>query len=148
MLCLTLYQRDLNSEIVMPIPGTLPCTIGRGKAADIHVELLGNVVSRLHARVTPQDRRWLVEDMGTRNGIFDSQGHRVESIVLTNADDKCYIAAPPNSLGAIWIKVVEGEICQCDRETTRLDLKAWTKKAAAAIDDLADLVLSNADNPD
>jgi hypothetical protein len=88
----------------------------------------------------------MVEDLDSRNGIFDNQGQRVESIVLANADDKCFIAAPPNGLGSIWIKVVEGEVCQCDRTTTRLDLNAWRDKAGAAIDDLADLVLSNSED--
>jgi hypothetical protein len=146
MLCLSLHQRDLNSEIISALPSILPFTIGRGQVADVHTELLGNVVSRLHARVSPHDGRWIVEDLGSRNGIFNDQGQRVESIALSSADDKCFIAAPPNGLGSIWIRVVEGEVCQCDRPTTRLDLNAWRDKAGAAIDDLADLVLSNSED--
>jgi hypothetical protein len=86
--------------------------------------------------------------MNSRNGIYDEKGKRLKSIVLTNADDCCFIAAPPNGLGTIEIRVIEGEVCQCERPTTRLDLKAWRDKAAAAIDDLESLVLNHADNPD
>jgi hypothetical protein len=146
MLCLTLYQRDLNTEIISSLPSILPFTIGRGKASDEHIELLSEIVSRVHARVSPHDGRWIVEDLGSRNGIYDSEGKRLKSIVLTNADDNCFIAAPPNGLGTIEIRVIEGEVCQCERPTTRLDLKAWRDKAAAAIDDLENLVLNHADN--
>jgi hypothetical protein len=146
MLCLTLYQRNVNTEISSPLPSVLPFTIGRGKASDEHIELLSEIVSRVHARVSPHDGRWIVEDLGSRNGIYDSEGKRQQSIVLTNADDNCFIAAPPNGLGTIEIRVIEGEFCQCERPTTRVDLKAWRDKAAAAIDDLAELVLSNSED--
>lgn len=143
MLCLSLHQRDLNTEIISALPSTGPFTIGR--AGEVRTELLGNFVSRIHAKATPHDCFWLVEDLHSRNGIYDKSRQRVKSIALIKEGDSCWIAAPRNGLGAIWITVIEGEICQRDRATIRIDLHAWRKKALAAIDDLADLVLSNAD---
>lgn len=146
MLCLTLRQRDLNSEISTALPSTRPFTIGR--AADVRTELLRKFVSRIHAKVTPQDGSWLVEDLDSRNGIFDAQGRRVQSIVLINEGDTCWIAAPRNALGAICIRVVGADICECDLETIRVDLKAWSRKAEGAIDALEDLVSSHSDDAD
>ena len=144
MLCLSLCQRDLNTEITSALPSTMTFTIGR--AGDVRTELLGNYVSRIHARVSPRDRFWLVEDLQSRNGIYDEHRQRVQSIALTKAGDCCWIAAPRNGLGSIWIKVVEGNSCQYNRATLRVDLHAWRKKAEAAIDELAHLVFTNSDD--
>jgi len=145
MLCLSLHQRDLNEEIISALPYTgKPFTIGR--AGEVRTKLMGTFISRVHAKVTPHDDFWLVEDLGSRNGIYDDNRRRVESVALTKSGDSCWIAAPRNDLGAIWITVIESDVCQRDRETVRIDLHAWRKKALAAIDDLADLVLTNADD--
>jgi pSer/pThr/pTyr-binding forkhead associated (FHA) protein len=45
-----------------------PVTVGRGRDADL--VLADELVSRRHARVTPEGSGALVEDLGSRNGTF------------------------------------------------------------------------------
>lgn len=47
-------------------PGTV-CTIGRGRAADLHLPDHPEV-SRAHARIADDGTAWTIEDLGSRNG--------------------------------------------------------------------------------
>ena len=56
-----------------------------GRSPDNAINLEDPIVSRHHARVSCQDGIWLVEDLGSANGII-SEGNRVDKMVLTSGD--------------------------------------------------------------
>jgi hypothetical protein len=58
-------------------------TIGRSEDADIQIE--GDFISRIHARVVCGDKETLVEDVGSKNGI-KVNGERVERHALSHGD--------------------------------------------------------------
>lgn len=139
MNCLTLIQTDLNSEIITSLPSIKPFTIGRSSRSDVRIELLGMYVSRFHAKITPGDCSWRVEDLASRNGIFNDFGEKVPSIVLGAVGDNCWIAAPRNSLGSIRL-TVEDAIHRRSLETIRVDLKAWADRVTTSIGELQELI--------
>ena len=59
-------------------------TIGRLSANEIPVE--DTRMSRKNSRVYRLGRRWMVEDLGSKNGTF-LNGNRIEKAVLTDADE-------------------------------------------------------------
>ena len=56
-----------NSFSQYPLDGNM-CTIGRSK--DCNIVLNQPAVSRLHARIYPYNGQYVLEDMGSRNGVF------------------------------------------------------------------------------
>lgn len=132
MHCLTLYQRNLDTEIRTPLPYSEPFTIGR--AGDVKVEMLRKIISRVHVRVIHQDLSWLVEDVGSRNGLFSSTGQKVQSISLSNPGDSVWMAIPQNEVTSVWLAVES--IKACELNTDRVDLKAWQSDVTSAIDEL------------
>jgi len=56
-----------------------------GRSPDNAINLEDPLVSRHHARVNCQNGIWLVEDLGSANGII-SEGNRVDKMVLTSGD--------------------------------------------------------------
>jgi DNA-binding NtrC family response regulator len=60
-----------------------PHTIGRDSSCSI--ELPSKTLSRRHAQLRPAGALWLVEDLGSRNGVFVN-GKRIERTVLTPGD--------------------------------------------------------------
>ena len=71
-------------------------TIGRSKNSDIRI--LDNVVSRLHARIATENDTTIIEDLGSKNGVFVNS-HRIDRAVLHHGDvlsvgnnhDFCYL---------------------------------------------------------
>jgi len=68
-------------ESVYPLLG--PTTIGRG--ADNTITVPDPTVSRHHAKLSFQDGTWIVEDLGSANGIT-VEGKRIEKLVLKPGD--------------------------------------------------------------
>jgi CRP-like cAMP-binding protein len=68
-------------ESVYPLLG--PTTIGRG--ADNTITVPDPTVSRHHAKLSFQDGTWIVEDLGSANGITVG-GKRIEELVLKPGD--------------------------------------------------------------
>ena len=58
-------------------------TIGRSESADINIE--GDSISRIHARVLPIGKDMVIEDAGSRNGTWVN-GERVQRCVLRHGD--------------------------------------------------------------
>jgi len=56
-----------------------------GRSPENNINLEDPIVSRRHARVSCQDGIWLVEDLGSANGII-LDGNRVDKMVLTSGD--------------------------------------------------------------
>lgn len=56
-----------------------------GRSPDNAINLEDPLVSRHHAKVNCQDGIWLVEDLGSANGII-SEGNRVDKMILTSGD--------------------------------------------------------------
>lgn len=56
-----------------------------GRSPDNAINLEDPLVSRHHAKVNCQNGIWLVEDLGSANGII-SEGNRVDKMVLTSGD--------------------------------------------------------------
>ena len=56
-----------------------------GRSPDNAINLEDPLVSRHHAKVNYQDGIWLVEDLGSANGII-SEGNRVDKMILTSGD--------------------------------------------------------------
>jgi CRP-like cAMP-binding protein len=75
------FQLGSMKESVYPLMG--PTTIGRG--ADNTITVPDPTVSRNHAKLGFQDGEWIVEDLGSANGIY-IEGKRVEKLVLKPGD--------------------------------------------------------------
>jgi predicted component of type VI protein secretion system len=60
------------------------CVLGRGEECD--VRLLDRSVSRAHARISRRDGAWILEDLGSRNGVR-LRGERVERAELADLDE-------------------------------------------------------------
>jgi CRP-like cAMP-binding protein len=75
------FQIGSMKESVYPLLGTT--TIGRG--ADNTITVPDPKVSRHHAKLSFQDRTWIVEDLGSANGIT-VEGKRIEKLVLKTGD--------------------------------------------------------------
>jgi CRP-like cAMP-binding protein len=75
------FQIGSMKKSVYPLLG--PTTIGRG--ADNTITVPDPTVSRNHAKLSFQDGTWIVEDLGSANGIT-VEGKRVEKSVLKPGD--------------------------------------------------------------
>lgn len=64
-------------------PLTDTTTIGRSPDSTIHLQ--SPMVSRSHARIMLQDEVWILEDVGSTNGVFVG-GKRVEKVTLKPGD--------------------------------------------------------------
>jgi hypothetical protein len=80
-------EKDLKQKSIYPLEGAM--SIGRRSENDIVV--IDWTVSRSHARISYQKDRWVVEDLGSANGIF-YDGKRVTSVEL-QAEDTFEIGA-------------------------------------------------------
>jgi len=79
--CYLAFQIGSMKESVYPLLG--PTTIGRG--ADNTITVPDPTVSRHHAKLSFQDGTWIVEDLGSANGIT-LEGKRIEKLVLKPGD--------------------------------------------------------------
>jgi hypothetical protein len=80
---------ELDGKIVGKCQLNRPVlTVGRHSNNDIQVA--NKRVSRLHAKIRQENETWLIEDVGSVNGLI-YQGRRVEQLTLTNGD-RIYIA--------------------------------------------------------
>ena len=61
-----------------PVALHLPLVVGRGKSADL--DLPDQWVSRVHCRLSEEDGRMIVTDLGSRHGVFvnDTRVKRAE----------------------------------------------------------------------
>ena len=66
--------------IVIPL-GTTPITIGR--AANSTIVLDDDFVSTNHARLTPQGKTWVIEDLGSTNGTWIGRSRVTKPTVLS-----------------------------------------------------------------
>ena len=53
-----------------------------GRSKDSHILLADTRVSKQHSRLLHREGRWVIEDLGSRNGIY-VQGERVDSAALS-----------------------------------------------------------------
>lgn len=68
-----------------------PLLIGRGKDCSGH--LASSQVSRKHAKIYPQSRQWIVEDLGSTNGVTVN-GERIKKQVLQPNDEVSFGTIP------------------------------------------------------
>ncbi len=76
---LILFSEDRDAFAPVPISIDRVSTIGRDKSASIVLD--DSQASRVHARLTPTDGGFQVEDMGSRNGVF-VRGARIDAATL------------------------------------------------------------------
>ena len=79
--CYLAFEIRSMQKTIYPLLG--PTTIGR--SADNTITLPDPTTSRNHARVVFTDGTWVVEDLGSANGIIFA-GQRVERVVLKSGD--------------------------------------------------------------
>jgi CRP-like cAMP-binding protein len=79
--CYLAFEIGSMQKTIYPLLG--PTTIGR--AADNTITLPDPTTSRNHARLVSADGNWVVEDLGSANGIIFG-GQRVERVVLSSGD--------------------------------------------------------------
>ena len=79
--CYLAFEIRSMQKTIYPLLG--PTTIGR--SADNTITLPDPTTSRNHARVVFKDGTWVVEDLGSANGIIFA-GQRVERVVLKSGD--------------------------------------------------------------
>ncbi len=69
-----LIRNEILEDQVLPIVGE-SCIVGRGRDAQIRIQ--DKTVSRFHARLESDGRRWLVTDLGSSNGT-SVNGNRIQ----------------------------------------------------------------------
>jgi CRP-like cAMP-binding protein len=79
--CYLAIERGLFQKSIYPLEAS--ASIGRNSQNDITV--LDLSISRSHARISPEEDRWVIEDLGSANGIT-FEGRRVEKRALTSGD--------------------------------------------------------------
>ncbi len=78
-------QRGAESGRVWPLDRTRPISIGRNEDCDI--VLPDRQVSRHHARISWDGERFLVEDLGSKNGTHVNGQEAAEPIALRDGDE-------------------------------------------------------------
>jgi pSer/pThr/pTyr-binding forkhead associated (FHA) protein len=91
------FEIGSMQKTVYPLLG--PTTIGR--SADNTITLPDPTTSRNHARVVFAEGKWVVEDLGSANGILIG-GQRVKRVVLKSGDTF--------KIGAITFRFIEKEL--------------------------------------
>ena len=91
------FEIGSMQKTVYPLLG--PTTIGR--SADNTITLPDPTTSRNHARVVFAEGKWVVEDLGSANGILIG-GQRVKRVILTSGDTF--------KIGAITFRFIEKEL--------------------------------------
>ena len=76
-----ILEKEQSQKSVFPLEGSV--TIGRSSKNEI--TLSDRAVSRAHARMRFQKGAWIIEDLGSSNGIF-LDGERVARITLRDGD--------------------------------------------------------------
>ena len=94
--CYLALERGLLQKSIYPLEGS--ATIGRSSQNDI--TLSDPSVSRAHARVSFQEDTWIIEDLGSSNGVSFA-GKRVEKTALTSGDTF--------RLGEVEVRIVEAD---------------------------------------
>jgi hypothetical protein len=95
--CYLAFEIGSMQKTIYPLLG--PTTIGR--APENTITLPDPMTSRNHARLVTADGKWVVEDLGSANGIiFD--GQRVERVVLRSGD--------VFEIGGVSFRYIEKEI--------------------------------------
>ena len=79
--CYLAIERGLFQKSIYPLQGS--ASIGRTSQNDITVSDLS--ISRSHARISLEDNNWVIEDLGSANGITFG-GQRVQKRALTSGD--------------------------------------------------------------
>lgn len=79
--CYLAFEIGTMQKTIYPLLG--PTTIGR--AADNTITLPDPMTSRNHARLVVADGKWVVEDLGSANGIIFG-GQRLDRVVLSSGD--------------------------------------------------------------
>ena len=95
--CYLAFEIGSMQKTIYPLLG--PTTIGR--AADNTITLPDPMTSRNHARLVVANGKWVVEDLGSANGIIFG-GQRVERVVLSSGD--------VFEIGGVSFRYIEKEI--------------------------------------
>ena len=95
--CYLTFEIGSMQKTIYPLLG--PTTIGR--AADNTITLPDPMTSRNHARLVSADGKWVVEDLGSANGIIFG-GQRVERVDLNSGD--------VFEIGGVSFRYIEKEI--------------------------------------
>ena len=94
--CYLAREKGLLQKSIYPLEGS--ATIGRSSQNDITLSDLS--ISRAHARVSFQEDTWIIEDLGSSNGVSFA-GKRVEKTALTSGDTF--------RLGEVEVRIVEAD---------------------------------------
>jgi hypothetical protein len=95
--CYLAFEIGSMQKTIYPLLG--PTSIGR--AADNTIPLPDPMTTRNHARLVSADGKWVVEDLGSANGIIFG-GQRVERVALSSGDIF--------EIGGVSFRYVEKEI--------------------------------------
>ena len=95
--CYLTFEIGSMQKTIYPLLG--PTTIGR--AADNTITLPDPMTSRNHARLVVADGKWVVEDLGSANGIIFG-GQRLDRVVLSSGD--------VFEIGGVSFRYIEKEI--------------------------------------
>lgn len=118
--CYLAFEIGTMQKTIYPLVG--PTTIGR--AADNIITLPDPMTSRNHARVVFKEEVWVVEDLGSANGIVFG-GQRVDRVVLKTGDIF--------KIGGVTFRFIEKEAFgESDQLFETVEILAAASKEAAA----------------
>jgi Inner membrane component of T3SS, cytoplasmic domain len=80
--------REWGTDVirVLPPPPTNEWTIGAGETCAVQLDDPSRRVSRLHARLVRDQARWLVRDLGSKNGVRLDGARRAEIVLEPGAE--------------------------------------------------------------
>ena len=78
--------------------------LGRSRSAD--VAILADVVSRKHAQLHHGPNGWVINDLGSANGLYGPDGQQVASLALRGGTTR-FSLGPPSSDCFIEAEVAE-----------------------------------------
>ncbi len=83
-------------------------TIGRSTTQPHHIQLSHPKISGTHAKLTALEDGLFLDDLDSRNGIFDEKGARIQQRAKLEENQLFYLGAPTSENGVqIWLEPID-----------------------------------------
>ena len=77
-----------------------------GRSRGVDVSIIADVVSRKHAQLRHGSSGWVINDLGSSNGLYGPDGHQVDSLALSGGTTR-FSLGPPSSGCIVEVDVAE-----------------------------------------
>jgi hypothetical protein len=75
--------RGWGTDLICPLPAPpiVECTVGAAESCGLRIDDPSGRVSRLHARLVREHTKWLLRDLGSKNGVWLDGARRTEIVL-------------------------------------------------------------------